>query len=136
MYTRYAHRIIYRYVSGKGQMPLAAASGEARIVTKHAPVMQKVIQWTAKRRNWPPTLPSPEPTSANDELAEATITASAPTLTEDAQGVESEITGEYIYLMKSPVWVADGIQMPVMPWTTLELSNQVLAPATFVTGLF
>lgn len=141
----------YRFISGKQQTPIAARSGASRMLTLHAPCMQRIWRWEVRRVKELPICPAPEPMGpanpndsedvnyqgGNETLIYAEISPSAPGLLEDGVTLEFYVAGLYVFALATPVWYADGngLRMGAYPWTALDAIKQTLKPIIFQTGL-
>lgn len=126
------------YDSGKRQMCIGAATGNARIVTVAAPSQKRVVDFHMKRRLVPPLVPAPYPASENEVLLSANIRTKDVAITENLNTLEYEVKGRYVFALLEGTYPvpAEGLQAPISPWTRVELSEALLAVENFKTGMF
>lgn len=130
----------YEYATGQYRLPVAASTGDTRIVRLHAPTMIHRVYWACRRVGAFPAMPSPLAPDSNHTLLFAIIRPMSPGLMENLLDAEYAVTGEYHYSMAAPVWddtnAIAGVSFGVMPWTRMKLADQVIPVGTFIAGLF
>ena len=135
MYYQFKNR--WTYNSGKEQIPVAAATGAARIVQLHAPCQLRICTWEVKRRGAQPNLPSPVGRDDNETLLTAEIESDGTGLDDDVSTKIYIFRGVYVFALAEPVWSPDALDLPigVMPWTTLEIADEILDGGQFIEGM-
>lgn len=122
--------------TGQRQMGIAALTGRSRAVQVHAPLVRKEVNFLVIRRGEQPYVPSPEPPNENWVAEEQDILVGAVRLVEDIETFEWIVSGRYLFFLLDPTWIEEGIQCPIHPWTTIPLSEAVIAVERFKAGLF
>jgi len=113
-YAVYKIRTTYEWENGTVLLPVAssAADGspiEAAISQLSSPYGFKIVEWEAVRRGQPPKLPDPEPEDDNQVLAKHRITFDSADLAADLATETFRASGFYIYLLKKPISVRNGV---------------------------
>lgn len=113
-----------------------ASTRRTRSVKVHAGVTKLVVLFHKIRKGIPPDVPSPEPPSDNEVLESAEIETENVRIDEDGESYRFEVRGRYIYHLLDPEWYRNGVQFPVVPSTTVSLSDAILAVENFKAGQF
>lgn len=111
-YTDYRGKQIYRYDSGLLQLPVASetvdGSEECELVRVHAPIGQRVVQFTCENEGLPPKIPDAlQDVGPNEKLITAVVTFDFPVPLTSGLGYAYRAHGEYTYASKKP-WIPQG----------------------------
>lgn len=125
-YEEYTLATFYSLDPGTLQLPVAAAGDSpSEVVRTHASLGTKRVVWTVARSGVKPQLPSPEPNDSNQVLLRAEIAPQIPQPLADGSFLY-RIHGTYVYALRTPVWVPQGLDMGSTPITTEPAATQRL----------
>lgn len=123
------YEISIRYIlnAGLSQQAPADDPGQASSIYRaHTPSMIKVVEWTATKQLEPPTMPMPESSSENEELAYAEIIPHPLMVDSDAESPVYSVSGIYIYYLYSPVWLDEGLPIGKYPFLQVSPGEKLI----------
>lgn len=130
------------YASDMGVLPVplsvpAQDGTTVRYVTVSGHVMQKEVHWQVSRKKLKPQLPSPTPSSSNEVLLRQIISPCIPHQTElDGTTITYVVSGVYIYGLRRPITLADGLPMGTAPTDATPKTEAVLKTTDFQKSLY
>ena len=123
-----ANAMTTRYVYGSGllQIPLAKKDGECKFVRTSQPMMLMVVQFHVARLGLMPKYPSYEVSDPNLVFLGGEVDVSAPAIDLDGSTYTYDVSGYYVYGMKKPVFVKDGLKMSALTIDTTAPGTNIL----------
>lgn len=121
------------YIIDEGvlQVPVAGPPGTpCEIIRVHAPMCRRVVQWTAEKRQTPPTVPGSNTGNPNETLGEKRIRPTTPGI--DPAGINIyRLSGIYEYLLLLPPGIGDALAAGTTAYETKPSSANNVMPAQF-----